>query len=255
MALNWTIEVYVSLVSVIPVSAAFIVVLLQYISERERNRSLRYLMMAWFGLMLWVIGEVLTYLLLSKLLFIIHIYFFVACAFFVTLLMDSISKERVGSVKIAVMTAVSTLVVFTSFDSGAVKRDTFSGGEDTLAMAGDFRTTTTILSLLMGFIYAYYMAKVYFNAPEQLKFYGMLNLLGGILLGVLPVLFVALELTLTIPGIHLVAISLGALLSSIAFAKEPKLSYILPFKAINITIIQINSGIPVYTHSWSKQEV
>ncbi len=38
------------------------------------------------------------------------------------------------------------------------------------------------------------------------------------------------------------------------FAKKPKLGYVLPFKALRLTIINTESGIAIFTHDWTKDE-
>ncbi|MHA2270520.1 MAG: hypothetical protein ACXACI_01570 [Candidatus Hodarchaeales archaeon] len=207
--------------------------------------------------MLWSITEALSLLFLLEWLFQVHIYLFIAVAYFVILLSDSVDKETADPIKIAIVTGLSALILFTSLDSGSVIQDTFPNGENgdsTLAMAGDFRIATSALALLTGLTIVYFMAKIHWHAPKNLKKYTRLNLLGAIFLGILSSLAVGSGLTLIIPGIASAFISSGALLMAIAFVSQPKIGYVLPFKAERLTVIDIDSGIPLFTHTWNKKE-
>ncbi|MFW9914813.1 MAG: hypothetical protein ACFFGZ_04295 [Candidatus Thorarchaeota archaeon] len=187
-------------------------------------------------------------------LFRVHIYLFIAVAYFVILLSDSIDKETADPIKISLVTGLSALILFTSLDSSSVIQDEFRNGDSTLAMAGDFRIATSALALLTGLTIVYFMAKIHWHAPRNLKKYSSLNLLGAILLGILSSLAVGSGLTMEIPGIASAFISSGALLMAIAFVSEPKIGYVLPFKAERLTVIDIDSGIPLFTYTWSKKE-
>ncbi len=252
IALNWTIEVILNFISIGPLSIAFFLTLYNYI--QDRNRPLLLLLISWFWLILWSFGEAVSYLYLSKSLFILHIYSFIGLAFFMTALVDSLNIESIDPIKTSIFSAVSAIIILTSVEPDAVELSTFPNGDATLAMGGYFRITTTVIVILIGFMYVYYMAKIHWNAPSNLKFYSRLNLLGAILIGILPGIFVALGVTLIIPGCNQILISTGALLSTIAFISQPKLAYILPFKALRLTVVQIDSGISLYSYTWSKSK-
>jgi hypothetical protein len=76
----------------------------------------------------------------------------------------------------------------------------------------------------------YFWIKIRLNAPNSAKFYANVILVGVLIMG---------------PGSLLFYIAI-----SIGFAKEPKLPYILPFKAYRLTVID-KSGIPLFTYNWA----
>ncbi len=252
IALNWTLEVIVGCISVIPVGIAFLLTCYYYF--KEKNRSLLFMTLSWFCLTIWILVETLSYLYLDKSLFRAHNFFLIPLGFFIALLADSIDKESIEPTKIALFTALSASVFIFSLDPDLVIPDSFPNGDSTLALAGELRIAVSTLAFLTGCTIAYYMAKIHLNAPKNLRFYSGLNLVGAIMTGILSSILVAVGISMIIPGSALAIISCGALLMSIAFVAQPKLAFVLPFKATSLTVIEANSGIPLFTHSWSKKE-
>ena len=54
-------------------------------------------------------------------------------------------------------------------------------------------------------------------------------------------------------GSWLILMSSSSILWGLIFVKQPKLAYILPFKAVRLTVIETNGGIPLFTHAWSSE--
>ncbi|MFX1511776.1 MAG: hypothetical protein ACFFCQ_04255 [Promethearchaeota archaeon] len=249
--MNWTLEVIVGFVSLIPVSIGLL--LTAYHFWIEKNRSLLFLMLSWFCLTIWILFEVLSYLFLDKFLFRTHNNVLIPLAIFIALLSDSISRDSIEPIKIAVISVVSVLLFIFSLEPDSVIIDQFRNGDETFAMTGDLRIAASTQALIIGLTLVYYMGKIHLNSPKNLKFYSSLNLAGASLMGIVSSIFVALELTMEIPGVTLATISIGSLFISIAFISQPKLAFVLPFRAMKLTVVEINSGIPLYTHSWSKK--
>jgi hypothetical protein len=55
------------------------------------------------------------------------------------------------------------------------------------------------------------------------------------------------------PGIDALMMSLFLLINIIAFYREPKLAFILPFKLIRLVVIHTGSGIPLFVHHWEPE--
>ena len=68
---------------------------------------------------------------------------------------------------------------------------------------------------------------MYINSPQKIKKYAMLNLIGAIIFGIIPTIVMAKRFTLVIPGCGFIAASLGAIISTVAFAIQPKLRDVL----------------------------
>ncbi|MBN2151809.1 MAG: hypothetical protein JW839_10205, partial [Candidatus Lokiarchaeota archaeon] len=52
------------------------------------------------------------------------------------------------------------------------------------------------------------------------------------------------------PGAGYISFGNGILMITLVVARHPKLMYILPFRAIRLTVMDTRSGIPLYNHSW-----
>ena len=46
--------------------------------------------------------------------------------------------------------------------------------------------------------------------------------------------------------------SIGLILIAYVVSHEPKLLFVLPFKAIRLTVLDTGAGIPLYTHTWMQ---
>ncbi|MFX0136447.1 MAG: hypothetical protein ACFFDN_22595, partial [Candidatus Hodarchaeota archaeon] len=102
-----------------------------------------------------------------------------------------------------------------------------------------------------GGSYFYTMLKIFLNSPKNLKKYSLINLFAGFICGIVPIIILITGLAWLIPGIFSIALAIGALFCSIAWALEPRLGFVLPFKAQRLTIIQTKSGAPLFTHVWA----
>ena len=109
--------------------------------------------------------------------------------------------------------------------------------------------------ILIGGIYVYYAAKIYWAAPNELKNHALLFLLGGIITGFISPGSLIIRLIDIFPGIHLILFSIGLLISANSIGFQPKLAYVLPFKVLRLAIVHTNSGIPLYTHMWERSEI
>jgi hypothetical protein len=104
-------------------------------------------------------------------------------------------------------------------------------------------------------MWLYYMIKINVKAPKKIKFYSRLNLLGAILAGPGSILIFATGFVWVLPGTDYFFIGIGALLCAVAFAREPKLGYVLPFKVYRMQTTEISSGILLHEHTWDEKSL
>lgn len=55
------------------------------------------------------------------------------------------------------------------------------------------------------------------------------------------------------PGIDAIFITLSTCFIILAFYREPRLAFILPFKVLRLTVIHTESGIPLFVHHWKAK--
>ncbi len=108
-------------------------------------------------------------------------------------------------------------------------------------------------TFLAAFIWFYYTLKIYINTPKQFQNYSLLNLIGGILIGIVTPIIVTIGYNVGF-ATNMLLVSLGLLLSAISFTKEPKLAGILPFKVINLTVVDTETGLSIFSYDWNTKE-
>ena len=250
MSLNWSTAVFIGIISLGPITSAFLVLLVRYFKEKYKHDL--YMAMGWFSILMWCVFWIFANLLLSEIIFIFCIYAVIPAAFLITFLVDHINRESVDPFKIFMVTAVSAVAIFATLEPNNVIKRMYPNGEQGLTYTGSILIGGSILFLLAGGMYIYYMAKIYYQAPKNLKSISSLSLLGSILVGFLSSVTTISSLIWIIPGLHMLVTTTGALLTAIAFTYEPRLAFILPFKVLRLTAIETKSGISIFSHIWNK---
>jgi hypothetical protein len=171
--------------------------------------------------------------------------------------MDSVSKESVDPVKMSITHILGAIVVFTSLSPDAIIIGEREGLPGIMSIYSNswFKNMGALMLLYMGIIILIYCGKIFFESPKNLKKYARLNFIGAILAAVLTPIGYVLNINDFIPGFTNLIMSIGLLLVAISFAKEPKIGYVLPFKALRLTIINTTSGLSLYTHDFTKNNV
>ncbi len=249
---NWTIHAIINIIAIIPLSIAVGITI--YHIFKEKYRHIIFMMICWFFLMLWEISATLANLFLDLNFSKLSTYFFIPIAFSMCLLLDSITKETFDPLKLIFSTIFSTSLIIYSFNPNLINYFFFPNGEISLVVTGLYRFSISVLVGFTGFLFFLYMTRIHLNAPANLKFYSSLNLVGGFLVGIGSPLVVITELNLIIIGIEDYFSAAGALFCSISFVKQPKLAYIMPFRAVKLVVIEINRGITLFSYNWIEEE-
>ncbi len=175
----------------------------------------------------------------------------VAITFSMTLAFDTMSRESADPIKLIIISFVSAALIIFSMTPGSLHYE-FSSGVIFFYCNEVFILSFFILMGFLSYIHIFYNAKILWVAPNNLKFPAFMELLGVIFLAPGALITLVLGTNLIISGISFLFIGLGTLPVAIVFAKYSKLSYILPFKALRLTIIETNSGIAIFNHVWNK---
>jgi hypothetical protein len=92
------------------------------------------------------------------------------------------------------------------------------------------------------------------NAPNQLKSSARLFFFGAFTLGIISPITVGVGLNMWLPASDALFVALGTLLCSTSIVRQPKLAYILPFRALKLTVVESEGGIPLYSHFWVPED-
>ncbi len=230
------------------------VILSMYNYKLYRYRHSLYMGMAWLFL---VGGELLlaySYLTLDLFVYRLGVIFGAPLLFSIVILLDSISRLDLDLWKFGVSVVVTTGLVITAFDEGSVGYNLSVIGEVGPILRGNFLFWGSLNFGLGGYLWLFYMVKLYMNSPESTRQYAKLALLSAILAGPGASLAFISGLVWIFPGSDYLVIGLASVLMAYAFHKEPKLAFILPFNVYSIYAIESESGINVYSYHWQKSK-
>ena len=232
MSLNWTLEILIYLISLFLLLIAIIIAYIQY--SKTKHRTFLYLTLTWVNISLFTLFEILSYIFLSIPLFQFRIFFIIIGGFFLIFLVDSISRYNIDPIKTTIFGILSALLVITSYIPNIVEYipntiidHTFQNGDKSFSSEGPLRICTSIVFAFIELNYLLYSLKLYLNSPPKIKKYAMLNLIGAIIFGIIPTIVMATELTLVIPGCGFIAVSIGAIIATVALTIQPKLRDVL----------------------------
>ncbi len=210
--------------------------------------------LAWLSISFSDLFIAIGYFILDFNIYIIGILITIPMLFFINSLIDSISTGAIKSYKIAIFSIIGTLTAFTAFMDQSVILTESKLGEIHSQVNSYFSIFSSLIFIFISFLWFYYMLRVYFAAPRTIKKYAFINLIGAFFAGILSGLLFATGVVWIYPGLDYLSISIGALLTSYAFYKEPKLGYVLPFKVYTLIVISNKANIPLYTYHWNKTD-
>ncbi len=93
------------------------------------------------------------------------------------------------------------------------------------------------------------------QAPKNLKLYSRLYVIGISLAGIISPLMLISSLTAVIPGLEFIVGGVGLLFMGLTTARQPELIFILPFRAIRLSVIETSGGISLFNHSWETSDL
>ncbi len=248
MELNWTIEVILYYIAAAIMSLAFSILIYNYTKKHERH--VLYIMLAYiFGaIFLWQEGS--AYLLLYMPFLIYAPLWGFVSGYALILGIDSISSERIDPIKMIIWTGLITTVLYFFFQPGSFTEHTFPNGDKSVAFSGVFQYVVNAYEFYPAILYVYYAWKINRLAPPKLKMDSRLFFAGSIVTTLWPAILALTRISLLIPGIHMLGLGLGSLFTAIAFAKQSKLAFILPFKAGRLIVFDLRSGQSLFSYNW-----
>lgn len=252
MALNWTIEVVLYFTSFILNAIGFIGALWGLLDKRHRHA--RFIIGVFLGLSLWSLFISLGGLLLDAIFIRLGLYVGLCTIAMVFLMIDSFTRDEVDSRKTTMLSIAATLLVYFSLQPEEIFVGTNTLGEPAIVLGNGVMGVGAFLILLTGVSFTYYMFLMNRVVPENLRFEARLGLLSGIILAVLWPVGLGLGLHFLYPGLWLLLLSVGVIPIAVAFVKQPKLAYVLPFRVLRLIVFETKGGVPLFSHTWGKEE-
>ena len=231
--------------------------ILTFLYARKRKNRVIFIFSAnWFlQAIFWYLDGVahLTYTpLIMAIAFIPHT-IGVLCLF---IYIELIEKENVSAVNISILVIVELFFLLfaffpffiTPFPAGMEIIDGYG-----VHIVGLCRIFQIIFLIFYVFYYFSWSYKTWRKSPPELKQKATLLLLGSALFSVVTVLmYVFGTLVKIFNPLGFVVHGVGALLTVIVIWQEPKLIYVLRFKAYRIIVLETGSGTALFTHDWAE---
>ncbi len=158
--------------------------------------------------------------------------------FVLILFIDTISRERIDLIKILFFSNLVTAGLIFFFYEAVVVSLLFG-----------------IALLFQAVLWIYFTIKIYTKSPNPIKKDALILIFGGIFFTFIPVILEILPnlgIEINNPFLTQLSIGIGVLITAYIFKKQPKLAYILPFRASRLTIIDTKRGLSIFNHIWDK---
>lgn len=249
MVLNLTTEVYLSILSVIFSIIAAILIFQQ--NNKNEDRALVFIGVAYSCLAIYFMCTGLGYMLLNTFFYMLKNVFLILLVLFITMAITQMMYDKMITLILVIMSFISSFALFVYLLPNNVEMMTFDNGEKSLTNVGYNRVIIAMLFLYVVAIILYFSAQIYINSPKEFRSDSRLFFLGNLILGVFGLGSFISGISLIIPGIVELSVSIGILISSIGLINTPQILYILPFKAIKLSIINSNTGISMYNYHWT----
>lgn len=225
--------------------------------RKTKYRFLSFLVLVLFTGGLAILGETFLFLTGNHVYGTLYRMCMVVTALLVVVFSDLISREHVDDRKLAVIyvTGTAFAVLYLTW-TAATNWVTGLDLGNVLFVVVELGWTGVyaLILLITCTLIWYWTIKLFRHAPPNLRGRASVALAGGSLIGALPWVGLVSTFVQDIPASDLVLASSGILLIGVAFALEPKLAFVLPFRALRLAVVETKAGIPLFAHSWRSKE-
>ncbi len=254
VGLNWTLEAVFNLAAIGIIALAVIWFLLA-IYRGNRYRYFTYLLLAEalylvrFAFI--TLGIIFTDVWLAKLgwaVLAIQLVLLITAA-------DSLYRDSVSTAQLTIFSILATVAVvllFTTPDAASLQL--LPDGTGTIVVNPVIIEIVLPPFFIAILIYFIILGKLIHQAPNNLKQFARWGLAGYCFMTFVPAIIVASRLSLVWLGGAQIVSGIGVLLMNITFVKHPKLNFILSFKVLRLTVLDTDSGLALFTHTWQSGE-
>jgi len=224
--------------------------ILSFLYARRRNNRLVYLFSAnWlFQALFWILDGAshFFYSIMLMQIAIIPQIIGVPCLF---IFIDLIKKERVSSLKMSTLFLIEILLIILTFLPGGMQVIPGYG----IHNVGPLRILQTIFLIYYALMFFSWSYLTWRKAPKELRKLVNYLLFGSILFSFVTAFMYSFGGIIKLfNSIGFITHSLGALFMIIVIWRDPKIIYILPFKAYRILVVDTNAGTGLFKYDWAK---
>ncbi len=249
MVLNWSFEVILTFIALIPLFISFSISLRQHLKTQYQHSL--FLCLIWISYIGWGVCQGISKLYLSKPLYWFTGLFLTAVLVSIILFGESLENDIKISKKLLLVLFLQSLIVLGFYDEDLVVEEIYLNNERGLRLNQPFVQALMFVEILLSTIFVVIiMVKVLRNVPAATKAKTAVALLGIISFSSIGILYIMLGGATLLPGLNMLFTFLGSLLFGFSFMKEPKMMHILSFKMLRLQVIDTASGLGMYSHTW-----
>jgi len=170
----------------------------------------------------------------------------------IIIFIELVRKEHVNPIKISILVIIeATLFYITFFMDPSNNWDIIPGYG--VHNKGILRIFQIIFIFYYAFLYYIWSYQTWRKAPKSLRQSTNLLFFGSTLFSVVTAAMYALGTFIrTFNSLAFIVHSVGAITNIIVILKDPRIIYILPFKAYRILVVDTNKSVALFKHDWAK---
>ncbi|MHA2282212.1 MAG: hypothetical protein ACXAC5_15320 [Promethearchaeota archaeon] len=162
---------------------------------------------------------------------------------------ELIEKENVSPIRISILVIIELLYLLFAFFPGGMQVILDYG----VHITGFCRIFQIVFLIIYVFYYFSWSLKTWIKSPPELKQKAAILLLGSALFSIVTVLMYVIGTIVKIFNpLGFVVHGIGAFITVIIIWREPKLIYVLRFKAYRIIVLETGSGTSLFKHDWAE---
>ena len=163
---------------------------------------------------------------------------------------ELIKKEYVSPIKMSILVIIEAILFFITFFVQGNYEIIPEYGVHNKGILRIFQVIFLFYFVSMYFIWSY---QTWRRAPVSLKRLTILLLIGSTLFSIVTALMYAIGTFIrTFNSIAFIVNGIGAFTTIIVILKDPRIIYILPFKAYRILIVDTIESVALFKHDWAK---
>lgn len=249
MGFNWSLEVILTFISLIPLLICLLLSLHQYIKTRYQHNL--FLSFIWLMDFFWWLLHGISKLLLIKSLYWSTGIFMTAALVAIIIFAESLEHDVKISLNLLLVLIIQSLFVIALYNESLVIIETYPNNEIGLRLNHPIVQFLAFLEMLLSMFYSLLvMLKIYINVPRFMKLKSLIALIGVGIFSSFGIFYVMLGGDQLIPGLNMLFTFIGTLIFGITFLLEPRIFHVLSFKILRLQIINTKSGIGLYSHTW-----
>jgi hypothetical protein len=170
----------------------------------------------------------------------------------IIIFIELVGKEHVNPIKISFLVIIEATVFYITFFINPSDNWNIIAGYG-VHNKGILRISQIIFIFYYAFLYYIWSFQTWRKAPKSLRRSANLLFVGSTLFSVVTALMYALGTFIrTFNSIAFIVHSLGAITNIFVILKNPRIIYILPFKAYRILVVNTYESVAIFKHDWAK---